>query len=271
MSDIRPPAVAGTFYPGDPHELARNVGAYLSDVAARSGTRAGNPKALIVPHAGYIYSGPIAASAYAQLQPLREVVRRVVLLGPAHRVAVRGLAVPTAEGFATPLGTVPIDREAVEAALRLPQVTESTAAHAAEHSLEVQIPFLQQVLHEFKLVPFAVGFASDQQVAEVLELLWGGDETLIVVSSDLSHYRHYAAAQEFDRATVNSILSLAPLQTHEQACGATPINGLLLQAKRRGLAASLLDQRNSGDTAGNRSQVVGYASFAFTYESIAQH
>ncbi|HTY99573.1 MAG TPA: AmmeMemoRadiSam system protein B, partial [Rhodocyclaceae bacterium] len=169
MQQVRPPAVAGMFYPGDPGDLAREVAAMLADATAAAVP--GMPKALIVPHAGYIYSGPIAASAYAALAPLRETIRRVVLLGPTHRVAVRGLAVPGCEAFATPLGRVPLDREAIKAALALPQVRVSDPAHAQEHSLEVQLPFLQSVLDDFALVPLAVGEASGHEVAEVLELL----------------------------------------------------------------------------------------------------
>lgn len=259
-ANIRPPAVAGMFYPGDAGELALEVAGMMGE-AVRSGLR---PKALIVPHAGYIYSGPVAASAYALLEPLRREVRRVAMFGPTHRVAVRGLAVPTAEGFATPLGTIPIDREALARAAALPQVQASDEAHALEHSLEVQLPFLQTVLDDFSLAPFAVGYASAHEVAEVMELLWDGPETLIVVSSDLSHYHPYAAAQRLDRHTADAILGLQSLADHEQACGATPINGLVEAARRRGLKPQLLDLRNSGDTAGDRSRVVGYAAFAFT-------
>lgn len=261
MLDVRPAAVAGMFYPRQANRLAGEVRAYLGDAPARS---ARTPKALIVPHAGYVYSAPIAAAAYASLGPLRDAVERVVLLGPAHRVAVRGLATTGAGAFATPLGEVPIDRDAVSRALAFPQVIESDAAHAHEHALEVQLPFLQTVLRKFSLVPFAVGRATPEEVAEVVDALWGGPETLLVVSSDLSHYHAYAEAQRIDRATADAILALSPTLDHEQACGATPINGLLQCAQRRGLAPALLDLRNSGDTAGDRSRVVGYASFAFS-------
>ena len=217
---------------------------------------------MIVPHAGYVYSGEIAAAAYARLADGRDGIRRVVLFGPTHRVPVRGLALPSTHAFATPLGNVGIDRAAADAALALPQVRQSDAAHALEHSLEVQLPFLQAVLGEFALVPFAVGDATPAEVAEVIELLWGGPETLIVVSSDLSHYHRYADAQAIDRATAGAILGLSPTLDHDQACGATPVNALLLSARERALEAELLDLRNSGDTAGDRSRVVGYASFA---------
>jgi len=261
MHEVRPAAVAGMFYPGAPQRLASDVRDLLSNAGASIDRP---PKAVIVPHAGYVYSGPIAASAYARLAPLREVVKRVVLFGPTHRVPVRGLATTSARAFATPLGEVPVDRDAVERALKLPQVVEEDASHAQEHALEVQLPFLQSVLRDFSLVPFAVGDAAPHEVAEVIELLWGGEETLVVISSDLSHYHPYDVAKHIDRNTADAILALAPMLDHEQACGATPINGLLLCAKARGLSPSLLDLRNSGDTAGDRSRVVGYASFAFT-------
>ena len=226
------------------------------------------PKALIVPHAGFIYSGPVAATAYARLAAVRDTIRRVVLFGPTHRVPVRGLALPSVEAFATPMGEVAIDREAVTRALALRQVSTSDTPHAFEHSLEVQLPFLQAVLGEFGLVPFAVGDATPNEVSEVIDLLWGGDETLIIVSSDLSHYHRYAEARSTDRATGEAILAFAANLDHEQACGATPINGLLVAARRRGLTAELLDLRNSGDTAGDKNRVVGYASFAFAEPSV---
>jgi AmmeMemoRadiSam system protein B len=264
MNHVRPAAVAGMFYPGAPGALAADLRAYLGEAATGAAT-AGSawPKALIVPHAGYVYSGPIAASAYARLAAGRGAIRRVVLLGPAHRVPVRGLALPSARAFATPLGTVTVDQAAVASALALPQVRQSDAAHAPEHALEVQIPFLQAVLGEFEIVPLVVGDASAEEVAQVIERLWGGTETLIVISSDLSHYHRYAEAQRIDRASVDDILRLLPHLDHEQACGATPINGLLLCARRHALEPALLDLRNSGDTAGDKARVVGYASLAF--------
>jgi len=265
MQITRPPAVAGMFYPDDPRALAREVQSLLAHARAASPAPSfGQPKALIAPHAGYIYSGPVAASAYACLIPYREVIHRVILLGPCHRVAVRGLAAPQARFFSTPAGEVALDESAIAAALKLPQVIRHNGAHAEEHSLEVHLPFLQATLEDFTLAPFAVGYASADEVAEVLELLWGGAETLIVVSSDLSHYHPYAAAQRLDAHTAEEILRLHPLHDHEQACGATPINGLIEVARRRGLKPHLLDLRNSGDTAGDKSHVVGYASFAFT-------
>ena len=199
----------------------------------------------------------------ATLAGLRNTIRRVILLGPTHRVAVRGLALPTSDAFATPLGVVPIDKQAVDAVSDLPQVVFSDAAHAHEHSLEVEIPFLQVVLEDFSLLPLAVGDASPGEVAEVLERLWGGRETLIVISSDLSHYLPYHDAQHIDTRTAHQIVGLDPMINHYQACGATPINGLLLAARKRGLQVRQLDLRNSGDTAGDRSRVVGYGAFGF--------
>ncbi|MFY9327280.1 MAG: AmmeMemoRadiSam system protein B [Georgfuchsia sp.] len=257
---LRPPAVAGLFYPGQRKELGVDVSTLIDEAYAECII----PKALIVPHAGYIYSGPVAASAYATLQPQHADIRRVVLLGPVHRVPVVGLAATSAAAFETPLGKVNVDRAAIEQALRLPQVTINDQAHAQEHSLEVHLPFLQTVLDDFSIVPFAVGDATAKEVAEVLELLWGGDETLILISSDLSHYHPYAAARQLDQATADSILRLDLLTSHEQACGATPINGLLATAPRHRLKPQLLDLRNSGDTAGDKSRVVGYGSFAFS-------
>jgi len=255
------------FYPGVPAALAASVRACLVEAATRPRAAGERPKALIVPHAGYIYSGPIAAAAYARLAAAHATIRRVVILGPTHRVAIRGLAVPSVRAFMTPLGEVEIDRKAAALALTLPQVQQDDAAHALEHALEVQLPFLQAVLDDFRIVPFAVGAASTEEVADVLERLWGGPETLILVSSDLSHYHPYAEARAIDRNSAEGILALTPSLDHEQACGATPINALLLCARRRNLAPELLDLRNSGDTAGDKSRVVGYASFAFTEAS----
>lgn len=258
---IRPPAVAGLFYPADAGVLAREVQAYLAEAQCFSFT----PKALIVPHAGYRYSGAIAATAYATLKPLAKQIRRVVLLGPTHRVALRGLALPDATAFVTPLGQVRLTSAA--ALTHLPQVVISNPAHAQEHALEVQLPFLQSVLDDFTLLPLAVGSVSAEQVAEVLEAVWGGDETLIVISSDLSHYLPYTACQETDRETAQAILDLQQPIPHDRACGGTPISALLLAAQHHHLTAHLLDLRNSGDTAGTRDQVVGYAAFAFTAEN----
>lgn len=261
MDTIRPAAVAGTFYPGETAALAAEVAGYLADAGAAAGPA---PKAIIAPHAGYIYSGPIAASIYARLAPLAGRVRRVVLAGPAHRVYVSGAAVPSAGAFASPLGNVKLDTEALAALRRLPFVEVNDAAHAREHSLEVHIPFLQSVLGEFLLVPVVVGDASPDEMALLLDTLWGGEETLIVVSSDLSHYLPYGAAQARDGDTARAIVAMEATLHPEEACGAYPINGLLRAARRRGLRCEMVDLRNSGDTAGDRHRVVGYGAFAFT-------
>jgi MEMO1 family protein len=261
MIKVRPPAVAGAFYPGDRDCLAATLDRLLADVPQSTGKV---PKALVVPHAGYIYSGPIAATAYARLLGAASQLRRVVLLGPSHRVRLRGLALPDAEGLATPLGVLPVDPEGAAIAAQLPQVSASAVAHSQEHSLEVQLPFLQRVLPGVPVVPLVVGAASAEQVAEVLERLWGSEDTLLLISSDLSHYLSYDEAREVDRETADRILALdAEHVDTDQACGAIPLSGLLLAARRRGLRAQELDLRNSGDTAGDRSRVVGYGAFAF--------
>lgn len=261
MNAVRQPALAGYFYPADPALLRSELGQLLA--ATPQPVDASVPKALIVPHAGYVYSGPVAARGYARLGPAADGIRRVVLLGPAHRVAVLGLALPEARSFATPLGEVALDRQAMDALADLPQVVTSDAAHALEHSLEVHLPFLQTVLGDFQLLPLVVGRASVEEVSAVLERLWGGPETLIVVSSDLSHYLPYDKARERDADSVAHMLRLEAGLDHEQACGATPVNGLLAIARRRGLRPELIDLRNSGDTAGDKSRVVGYAALAF--------
>lgn len=254
----RPPAVAGLFYPDAPAEL-RALVRRLLDEHAESGPA---PKALIAPHAGYVYSGPIAAHAYTLVQPAAARIARVVLIGPSHRWPLTGLAVPSVDAFATPLGNVPLDREAIARLRELPQVVESDAAHAEEHSLEVQLPFLQTVLEEFALVPLVVGRASPEEVAEALELVWGGDETLIVVSSDLSHYHPYADACDIDANTARQILARSTRLIGEQACGYQSINGLLHSSHAAELAIRQLALKNSGDTAGPKRQVVGYGAFS---------
>lgn len=258
MAGTRPPAVAGSFYPADPKQLRTMVDGYL----ASAQTDDVAPKAIIVPHAGYIYSGPVAASAYARLKGLRGRVTRVVLLGPSHRVGFSGLAFSSADYYDTPLGRIPLDRHAEELLAGLPQVRVYDAAHAREHSLEVHLPFLQETLSEFTLVPLVVGDATPAEVGEVLERLWGGPETLIVISSDLSHYHDYATAQRLDRATSQAIEALRYEDIgYDAACGRNPVNGLLYVARQRGLHARTIDLRNSGDTAGPRDQVVGYGAY----------
>ena len=258
---IRSPAVAGTFYPGEASELAAAVDGHVAagrPVPALAGRRL---EALIAPHAGYVYSGPVAGTAYRLLRESAAArVRRVVLLGPAHYVPVRGLAGPGASGLATPLGTVPVDPSTAQAAASAPD------AHAPEHSLEVHLPFLQRVLSPgFTVVPLLVGRAGPEEVAEALERFWGEDGTIVLVSSDLSHYLTYERARAMDEETARSIeaLDVDALES-ERACGAAPVRGLLLAARRRGLRCDRLDLRNSGDTEGDRRRVVGYGAFALT-------
>jgi hypothetical protein len=235
---------------------------YLEKASAGGDTEAG-PKAVIAPHAGFVYSGPIAGSALSLLRRESDQIRRIVLLGPAHRVPVRGLALPGVDGFETPLGVVPVDAELVDQVVGLPQVGISREAHAPEHCLEVELPFLQVLLGSFSVLPLLVGDATPGEVAAVLDCVWGGAETRIVVSSDLSHYLEYSQAQEVDARTAEEVMALRSPISVNQACGAGAINGLLVAAVEHGLKASLLDLRSSGDTAGDRSRVVGYGAFAF--------
>ena len=261
MSTIRPAAVAGMFYPADRDELHEMVSAFLQAVPASSEPA---PKAIIAPHAGYIYSGPIAATAYARLSTVRDTIKRVVLLGPSHRVGFIGIATSGADYFHTPLGDVALDQELREQVANLRGVQQFDQAHQMEHSLEVHLPFLQEVLGEFTLLPLVVGDARPEDVAEVLRTVWGGEETLIVVSSDLSHYHDYATAQRMDRATSSAIEQLNPgAIDYGDACGRTPLSGLLLLAKEKHLSATTIDLRNSGDTAGPHDQVVGYGAYLF--------
>lgn len=259
MSTVRKPAVAGLFYPDDPQALKAQLRELFAGVVDADGPP---PKAIIAPHAGYVYSGGIAASAYARLRSVRDRIRRVVLLGPAHRVGFRGLASSTAEYFETPFGRIPIDAEAMASIADLPQVVARDDAHFEEHSLEVHLPFLQMLFDDFKLVPLVVGEASAAEVGEVLDRLWGGPETLIVISSDLSHYHPYTTAQRLDRATSEAIERLRYEELdYESACGRVPVSGLLHVARHRGLTVQTIDLRNSGDTAGPRDQVVGYGAY----------
>ena len=265
-TNIRPPAVAGLFYPGNAAQLRESVSEYLRQApSVNSGVR---PKALIVPHAGYVYSGSIAAAAYAQLAHRRRDVRRIVLIGPSHRVYLRGMAVPAAEVFQTPLGMVPIDLELKARLLAHAQVIESDAPHAQEHSLEVQLPFLQLLFDDVSLLPLALGSASPQSVAAALAEVWGGEETLVLVSSDLSHYLPYHQARELDAQTIAAILRYDATLTGEQACGCVGINGLSFLARERRLGIAEIARCNSGDTAGDRVRVVGYGAFAL-HESAA--
>ncbi len=255
-------AVAGSFYPDDPEVLRQGVDEMLFEVGHNNSSFA---KAIIAPHAGYIYSGHTAACAIKQLNPGQ--IKRIILLGPTHRVLLSGLALPDVDMFETPLGTIPLDLDLIEEAKKLSQVSIDNDSHTLEHSLEVLLPFLQRHLESpFTLVPFAVGQAKPEMVSETLEKLWGENETAIVISSDLSHFHSYEKAKALDSETSESILHLEPVITHERACGATPINGLLITARQHALDVRLIDLRNSGDTAGPRDEVVGYGAFAF-YEN----
>jgi hypothetical protein len=264
----RPAAVAGSFYPDRPTALRAAI---AEAFAAATAPPPGRPKALVAPHAGYIYSGSTAATAYASLQPFAAQIRRVVLLGPAHRVAFAGMAVPESSAFATPLGDIAIDAAAAQTALALPGVLASDRPHAQEHSLEVHLPFLQTVLGEFSLLPVVVGDAPPEVVAPLIEAFCDDPGTLLLVSSDLSHFHRYADAQRIDNDTVGRILALQGGIVGEQACGARPINGLLRVARARGWTPRLLAQCNSGDTAGDRQRVVGYASIGFYGNDATRH
>lgn len=258
---VRPAAVAGAFYPGDAGALANAVDALLADAVDHHV----RPKALIVPHAGYIYSGPIAASAYASVASMRPLPTKVVLLGPSHHVGFKGLALPGVEALATPLGLVEVDAQLVERIRHFAFVGESPLAHKREHSLEVQLPFLQRTLGTFTVLPLVVGDVAPKEVARVLDAVWGGPETLIIVSSDLSHYLPFDQARAADAHTAERIGVLDGTElAAEQACGFEPLRGLLVAAREHHLSAQLLDLRNSGETAGDRMRVVGYGAFTFS-------
>ena len=260
----RPPAVAGMFYPADKQQLQAMVGDFLAEESAQplSADQQQSIKALIVPHAGFIYSGPVAASAYRLLQNRRNIINRVVLLGPSHRVPFRGLALPDSDRFSTPLGDILLDQAGMQQLLGLKQVHVSAQAHAYEHSLEVQLPFLQSVFNDFRLLPIVVGACEVDLVKAALRLVWGCEETLIVISTDLSHYHHYDRAREIDRHTAELIIQKQSQLHGEQACGCQPLNGLLKLASELSLSICPLDLRNSGDTAGDKDRVVGYGAFA---------
>lgn len=253
----RQPAVAGSFYPQDADELRDQIVSLLEQ-NHRKGTM---PKVLIVPHAGYIYSGPIAAAAYSRLRSGADHINRVVLLGPSHRVALDGIALPASGFFETPLGDIAVDAKTCHRLMAYDQVCESETAHATEHSLEVHLPFLQVVLSKFEIVPLVVGSAEPEEVAEILDVVWGGPETLIIISSDLSHYHSYDKAEAMDAETTAAIERLEGHLTGEQACGCNAVNGLMVAARQRQLNVSLIDLRNSGDTAGSKDRVVGYGAY----------
>jgi AmmeMemoRadiSam system protein B len=259
---LREPAVAGSFYPDDPAVLRAVVEAFLEK--APESPADVSLKAVIAPHAGYIYSGETAARAYAAVAARAKQITRVVLLGPAHYVAFAGIAAPTATAFETPLGSLAVDRQALHAVADLPQFVLGDEPHRPEHSLEVQLPFVQTVLNAVEIVPLLVGRARPAEVAEVIARLWGGEETLVVISSDLSHYLDYGTARRRDAETAAAIEALEVSRLGpEDACGYLPIAGLIAEAKRRSLRVTRLDLRNSGDTAGPRAGVVGYGAWRF--------
>jgi AmmeMemoRadiSam system protein B len=254
----RQPAVAGTFYPANPQQLHQMLDHFLNDAETAEKV----PKAIIVPHAGYIYSGPVAATAYARLKKAHALINRVVIIGPSHRVAFKGLALSRAQTFNTPLGSILVDQEAVQALVQLPFVEYIEQAHTHEHSLEVHLPFLQEMLDDFKIIPIVAGEASPEQVSQIINILWGGEETLIVISSDLSHYHDYGTAQQLDRSTSDAIEQLQYEQlAFDSACGKVPVSGLLKLAREKSLAVKTIDLRNSGDTAGDKNRVVGYGAY----------
>ena len=257
---IRPAAVANMFYPGTASQLRDDIQSYIADIQPGTAT----PKAIIAPHAGYVYSGAVAAHAYAQLKQASGIIKRVVLLGPCHRVAIQGLAVSDYDFFETPLGKVPLDQISIKRLLALPQVQVFNPTHKDEHSLEVQLPFLQEVLGDFSIIPLVVGESRVQDVSEVIDYLWGNEETLFVISSDLSHYHGYETAKAIDTQTCFAIESLNPAAIgHDNACGRYAVNGLLESAKKRRMKVTTLDLRNSGDTAGTKDRVVGYGAWMF--------
>jgi AmmeMemoRadiSam system protein B len=257
----RPPAVAGLFYPRDPVRLQTEVTELLSEVSPPSNVI---PKALVAPHAGYVYSGRVAGAAFAKLRANAQTITRVVLIGPAHYVHLSGIAAPRVDAFETPIGRVLVDTETCSQIGGFEFVSQTDAPHEPEHALEVELPFLQSVLPSFQLMPLVVGDAAPQQVAQLLRQLWDGPETLIVVSSDLSHYHSYASARRLDLSTAEAIeqgewTSLSS----SRACGWVAVAGLLIETRRRGLGAYRLALCNSGDTAGSRDRVVGYGAWIF--------
>ena len=261
----RHPAVAGLFYSDNAQQLRNDVHYYLSKSTT---DQAIAPKAMIVPHAGYIYSAQAAAEGYQLLTPYADTIQRVVLLGPSHRVGFYGLALPTHSSFSTPLGDINVDKKTADQLVESGLAIYFDEAHQLEHSLEVQLPFLQCVLHEFEIVPIVVGGSDAETVSKAIDTVWGGSETLIIVSSDLSHYHPYQQAQAMDQKTALAIEQFDDQNIHhDQACGATPVRGLLISAKRHGLHIQRIALCNSGDTAGEKDRVVGYGTFAFSQRS----
>ncbi|MGB1801307.1 MAG: AmmeMemoRadiSam system protein B, partial [Gammaproteobacteria bacterium] len=260
---IRPTAVAGSFYPKQASELNNMLEKFLSQYAVNDSVKITIPKAIIAPHAGYIYSGQTAASVYSNLEQVKDKIKRVVLLGPTHRVYVNGIALPSNTHFSSPLGNVSIDTESLKKISSHSFVDYIDEAHTQEHSLEVHIPFLQKVLNDFVLLPILVSNAAPEQVATILKELWGNDETLIVISSDLSHFLNYETANKTDSHTTELIEKFDYEHIgSKQACGCMPMRGLLKLAQEKNMTIQTVDLRNSGDTAGSKDRVVGYGAYA---------
>lgn len=264
MSLIKRPAVAGKFYPGDAKALRQMLAELFAAAAKRVAPINTCPKAIIAPHAGYIYSGATAAAGYQVLTAFADRIKHVTLLGPAHYIPVLGLACSSSDFFETPLGKLVVRPSLRSQILNLPQVKTNDSAFEKEHSLEVHLPFLQTVLNNFTILPLLVGRAEPAEIAEVIEACWGDEHSLIVISSDLSHYLSYEQAQMIDQQTSAAIVSLQVdnIDRH-QACGRSPIKGLLTAAQHHNLYVKVIEQCNSGDTAGDKSRVVGYASYHF--------
>lgn len=260
MHSIRPAAVAGSFYPADRNQLDSDIEYYLTHCHQTEFTQA---KAFIVPHAGIQYSGIIAASVYSAIARSAQSFERVILMGPCHRVWIEGMAIPAVDSFESPLGNIPLDKNILQSISQFPDVQISDVAHQDEHSLEVQLPFLQKALQNFSLVPILVGEVDCESVAEMINFLWSLDDTLFLISSDLSHFHDYDTASKIDRQTTMKIINKDyHLIDHHMACGCTPIQGILSVAKSKHLPVNCIKQCNSGDTAGDKSRVVGYASYA---------
>lgn len=264
---VRAPAVAGRFYPRNPEELAETIRRFVADSPPSLGSEStpATPKALIVPHAGYLYSGSVAGHVYALLEPLRSAIQRVVLIGPSHYVSFEGIGLTSAQAFQTPIGPIPIDTETNAALMRFPFVSLQDEAHAPEHSLEVQLPFLRESLEVFTLVPLVYGRVTAEEIAEVLRFVWGGPETLIVISSDLSHFLDETSCRRIDGETARIIESLDVSRlSPERACGAKGIQGLMIIARERGLTLRTVELKNSGDASGDYHRVVGYGGFSLS-------
>jgi len=268
---IRHPAVASMFYPGKPADLLNSVRKYLSDADAEQSTvkfknDENSVRALIVPHAGYIYSGKIAASAYQLLQRNKYHFKRVLLLGPAHRLCLQGAAFPNEEVFETPLGSIILDKTRMKKlAAEFSWISFNEKAHAEEHSLEVQLPFLQETIADFELLPLVVGEMDSLQIAEMIQQFSTDLETLIVISTDLSHFHNYQTAYEKDALTANAIELLEPQKiSSEDACGVYPLRGALVAALQNKWKIHRMGLCNSGDTTGDYGRVVGYGAWALT-------